>query len=57
VSRRGTCDRGIWTKPLAWRTRCAMGFAWVLCRLFVWLLGLAGLKGKGFEVDAVADRR
>ena len=27
ISRRGTCDGGICTKPLARRTRWAMGFA------------------------------
>ena len=34
VSRRGTCDRGIWMKPLVRRTRGAMGFAWSFRALF-----------------------
>jgi hypothetical protein len=39
VSRRGTCDRGICTKPLARRTREAMGFAWAIRELFVEQVG------------------
>jgi hypothetical protein len=49
VSRRGTCDRKICTKPLARRTRCSYGFCmrdWRFVRRWVGLSGVVKDVGK-----------
>ena len=43
VSRRGTCDRGICTKPLARRTRGSYGFCMRDSRFVRGRVGLSGL--------------
>src|SRR5260370_1511733 len=51
VSRRGTCDRRICTKPLAWRTRWSYGFCMRDSRFVRGRVGLSGLvKGVGGRV-------
>ena len=43
VSRRGICDRAIWRKPLARRTRCSYGFCVRDSRFVRRRVGLSGL--------------
>ena len=51
VSRRGTCDRGICTKPLARRTRWSYGFRMRDSRFVRRRVGLRGVvKGVGESV-------
>jgi hypothetical protein len=57
VARRRTCDREICKKPLARRTRWAMGFAWVFRGLFVELLRGAGLQERCLGVWVAPEGR
>jgi hypothetical protein len=49
VFRRGTCDRGICTKPLARRTRGSYGFCMRDSRLVRRRIGLGGVVKHGGE--------
>src|SRR5271169_3729063 len=56
VSRRGTCDRGICTKPLARRTRWSYGFRMRDSRFVRRRVGLSGVvKGVGESVGRSED--